>query len=197
MSDRWLEAKLYFKDPELPKKLLGTDDDTFRPFYKRLLLEFFGPLVDFGVKRGEIASYHFFFEPDPHVLIRLNLHEGTQTAALEEEARRLIRALNDFLERVEFGHDYTGEAAQYGGGGWRVAQDLFRVAADIAMARTDDGVQKADLFNLGKLIHCICNPVLGTQTAEMQLYVQRLLEMTGIAPEAKSGQRTWHLIPKR
>ncbi len=195
MAEDWLEVKVYFRNPDLPKKVMGTDDPDFLPAYRRVLLELLKPLLTFAQKT--VTTYHFFFEPDPHVLVRLKLSARTDSGPLKHEVTRLASGMMDLLSRVDFNEGYTGEAIQYGTDGWRVAQDLFRVAAEIALLRVDGAAQKGTLFNLGKLIHCICNPVMGTQSAEMQFYHQRLMEMFGIALSTKVEGTPFLLIPQR
>lgn len=204
MAERWLEVKLNFIDVQLANQAWGNDDPAFAAIYRRMVLDFLKPLVDFGEQKGDLESYHFFFEPDPHVLVRLKLRGDADPSALEVRAKELFASVNDFLASMGFGLEYTGEAAQYGDDGWHVAQDLFRVAADIAMLRADDTREHGPEFNMGKLIHTICNPVLGNYLSEHHFYLQRLLDLQtifvrnpGVVHGGKTQAGPAYLIPKR
>ena len=82
-----------------------------------------------------------------------------------------------FKENEELFGDYQGESEHFGDDGWLLAQKLFEMGTRLAIARVDDEFIKSKGFEVGKLMHCMLNPIFGQSEFNFHLeqYIFRIM----------------------
>lgn len=170
MEEKWIETKIWFKE-----KILEKDDK-----YSHLL-ETFNRIIN--ENEGKILGFHFFFEPNPDMLFRIELNGSITHEEMESFIREKLTAL-DFVEKLEFNREYIGEVFSFGEDGWKIAKKFFEISSKFAISQVDTNFKKEKEYTDEKLIHCFCNQVHISYPKEIEFYIRRLQNL-GVRIEKK------------
>jgi hypothetical protein len=159
LPEYWAETRLWFS------RLDGQ-------LYQRLLLSVVKTSTQELETAGDLVSFHFLFEPDPHALFRIRLSSETGVEKAKQIVRRNIEQVRDFVvvkaDQSLFG-DYKGETEHFGEDGWQLAQKIFEMGTRMAIARADTEFKKSKGFDVGKIVHCMMNPNFGQEEYNFHL----------------------------
>lgn len=170
-TESWVEVRLWFA------RLDGQ-------LYQRLLLSLIKSTIRELDESGDLVSFHFLFEPEPHALFRIRLRDDTVIGRAKETVRKNLELVRDFVtikkDEDLFGH-YTGESEHFGEDGWLLAQRSFEIGTRLAIARVDPEFKKSKGFDAGKIVHCMMNPNFGQLEYNFYLeqYIGRIMLAKG------------------
>lgn len=129
-----------------------------------LLREHIAPLV--AALRGELSSWHYFWEPDLWVRLRWR---GSREDG-EARVRELLEGAG--IAEWSFG-EYGGDAEMMGAEMWERAERDFEHGAEHALRLLElEGsgeLTREREFHWSRHVHCFTNQVFGTWSAEARL----------------------------
>ena len=174
MTEKWIETRIWFK-----KKILEKSDNY------NTLLKRFKNIVEKCNKK--LISFHFFFEPDPDLLVRIQIKEDTHFEKTKTIIKNEMWDLG-FIKNIDFNESYIGEQKSFGEDGWEIAKRFFEISSRFAISLIDESFVKGKEFNDEKLIHCFCNKVHITYQQEIEFYIRRLKNL-GVKIEKKQRSK--------
>lgn len=168
----WLEVRIWFKEGKLN--------------YKELILNSIKPIVDELDSKNLCETFHFFFEPDPHFLLRIKLRDIVNLDSIKKIVSKYL--ITSQIERFEFSDKYKGEEENYGKDGWKIAEKLFEYGCRFAILKlsSDKDVKTDKDFNERKFVHCFLNQNLINYINEGKFYkvgyegIKQMLKERGI-----------------
>jgi len=128
--------------------------------YERLLLDFIGPIIEELEENNELESFHFFFEPEMRLLLRIQLKESNLRDKVKDIVKKHLPTIGDFTYQKtdeELFRDYEGESKDFGEDGWKIAKKVFECGSRMAIAKFNSKFRKGKKFQEGKLLHCFLN----------------------------------------
>jgi len=170
MAEKWIETKIWFKE-----KILEKNDK-----YSRLLNTFNKIIKE---NREKIIGFHYFFEPNPDMLFRIELKDSTTHEQIENFIRNELNSL-EFIEKLEFNQKYIGEESSFGEEGWKIAKQFFEISSKFAISQVNPNFKTGKEYTDEKLIHCFCNQVHISYPKEVEFYLRRLQNL-GLKIEKK------------
>lgn len=160
--------------------------------WDKVLLDFVKPIIKTAENEKLLDTFHFLFEPELHLRIRLRKPEMVN--CVEDIISQNAEKVKDLAEIKPT--TYSGEPNKYGKEGWICAQKFFEIGSRFYLlkletiskylAGTDskkrEGIlescridQKGD-FNESKLIHCFLNQTGHNRVEEALFHNQRTVE---------------------
>jgi hypothetical protein len=146
-TEKWVEIRLWFSRFDLT-------------CYKRLLLSFIKPVIKELKNKQALKTFHFFFEPEPHLLFRIELCTEDAASEIKKLVRNYRKSIEDFIDSSrenELFADYPGEAEDFGEDGWEIAKKVFECGSEMAIGKLDLDFRKGKKLQVGKLLHCLLN----------------------------------------
>lgn len=144
-----MEVKLWFKPIE-----------DFNTLYKQLFLNFVKPVIEGIEQKDNLDTFHFFFEPSPHFLLRIK-PKDIILLDIKNLARKNLVNIESFIEEKPdektFSSKYQGEIEQYGEDGWKIAKNIFEIGSRVAIALYTPQFKGGKEFTAGKFVHCFLN----------------------------------------
>lgn len=163
----WICLSLYFKNLEKVIKQLSLDAHQNKPvgIYKELI-SYLKKVVD-ALSPDLIDRYYYFFEPEPHLFLALELKDRRDIKRAEE----IIKGINkpDFVDKIKIALSVSE------GGDPQAAIDFFHAGTKFAFLRiNDEYVSSYQSNDVAKLVHCFCNQMFVERLPELMFYVKRL-----------------------
>lgn len=163
---KWIHLSLNFKDRQNLMLRMSAEAAKARPLGKyKALICYLKDIIE--SLSGLINRYFYFFEPNPHLFLALEVQELKQIHLIADKIKHIKKP--HFIAQAEIDlnatDDTNGEAAA----------DFFYAAAKFAFFKVTKDY-KPGYFNNDevKLVHCFCNQLFVERRNEVKFYLKCL-----------------------
>jgi hypothetical protein len=164
---KWVNLSLNFKDYAQTALQIEDDAALAKPagMYKELIA-YLKNIID-SLSPDLIRRYFFFFEPDPHLFLALELNNIKDLDLIEKKIVQLRKP--EFVEMVKL-NKKPGEKNEP-----EAALDFYHTGTKYAFYRISSDYKPEYLkSNEVKMVHCFCNQLFVSLQNEAKFYAKRL-----------------------